>query len=333
METTKARCSVTLEEVEAALRDILFGSDQLVLDYVREVAQGVGKRLRPQLLIMFADLLGNPDARTVTNTAACCELLHTASLIHDDVIDEAETRRGLATLSSRYGNEIAVITGDYILALAFQRLTRIRDFTILELTMAASKQLGLGVIEEVRHRNRLDLPEEHYFEIIRYKTGALFALVCEGGAYLGGADEAAMALAREFGTSFGVGFQVVDDLLDVTLTENETGKPTFKDLQEGRITLPIIHAVSVDAEKTSDLVAAFQREHSDDTAARVREWLVESGALAYAVGKADGLFAQAGEELERLLPACGRPQFAAGITDAIAQVTDSVPKWVHGKRG
>jgi geranylgeranyl pyrophosphate synthase len=333
METAKARCSVTLKEVETAIRDILFGSDQLVLDYVREVAQGVGKRLRPQLLIMFSDLLGSPDARTVTNTAACCELLHTASLIHDDVIDEAETRRGLATLSSHYGNEIAVITGDYILALAFQRLTRIRDFTVLELTMAASKQLGLGVIEEVRHRNRLDLPEEHYFEIIRYKTGALFALVCEGGAYLGGADEDAMALAREFGTSFGLGFQVVDDLLDVTLTEDEAGKPTFKDLQEGRITLPIIHAASLDQEKTAQLVQAIQREHSDETVGRVREWLTESGALAYAADRADGLFAQAKNELEKLLPACGRPQFAAGIIDAIALVTDSVPAWVRGKRG
>ena len=333
METAKARCSVTLEEVETAIRDILFGSDQLVLDYVREVAQGVGKRLRPQLLISFADMLGNPDTRTVTNTAACCELLHTASLIHDDVIDEAETRRGLATLSSRYGNEIAVITGDYILALAFQRLTRIRDFTVLELTMAASKQLGLGVIEEVRHRDRLDLPEERYFEIIRYKTGALFALVCEGGAYLGGADESAMALAREFGMSFGVGFQVVDDLLDVTLNQDETGKPTFKDLQEGRITLPIIHAASVDAGRTAALVEAFQQEHSDDAEARVREWLVECGALAYAMGKADELFAQAEKELEKLAPACGRPQFAAGITDAITQVTASVPEWVRGKKG
>src|SRR4030043_136475 len=186
MELIAAHCSVSLAEVERAIHDILFGSDQLVLDYVRKVAQGVGKRLRPQLLIMFADLFGASDARTVMNTAACCELLHTVSLIHDDVIDEAETRRGLATLNRQHGNEIAVIVGDYILALAFQRLTRIRDFTLLELTMGTSKQLGLGVIEEVRHRNRLDLAEEKYFEVINLKTGALFALVCEGGAYLGG---------------------------------------------------------------------------------------------------------------------------------------------------
>ncbi len=329
MELAGARYSVCLDDVEREMRSILYEADTLVHDYIALVAQGVGKRMRPLLLIMFADLFGTPDPGNVVVSAACCELLHTVSLIHDDVIDSAETRRGLATLNHRFGNEAAVIVGDYILAQSFLRLAQLRDFTILELTINASKKLGLGVIEEIRARDKLNLSAGKYYEMIGLKTGALFALVCEGGAYLGGADEAGMASAREFGRNLGVAFQVVDDLLDLTQSPDEAGKPTFSDLREGRITLPVIYACETDLDRTALLIAAYKTTYRESREKEIRKWLVESGALRRSLEDASGLLACARNELERATSLGAHPEKAAGILELTNQVLVRIPAWAR----
>lgn len=329
MEQAGAEYSVCIEDVEREMRSILYEADPLVHEYIALVAQGVGKRLRPMLLIMFADLFGAPIPGNVTVSAACCELLHTVSLIHDDVIDSAQTRRGLATLNNAFGNEAAVIVGDYILAQSFLRLAQLRDFTILELTINASKKLGLGVIEEIRARDDWHLTAQKYYEMIGLKTGALFALVCEGGAYLGGADEAGMASAREFGRNLGLAFQVVDDLLDFTLKESEAGKPTFNDLREGRITLPVIYAYETNAEKTEALIREYKEACGEAQAQAIRKWLVESGALKRALDDASGLLACARNELERARSLSAHPDKAAGILELTNQVLARVPAWAR----
>jgi octaprenyl-diphosphate synthase len=329
MELAGVKYSVSLDEVEASISNFLLGSDALVQEYVRLIAQGIGKRMRPLLLIMFADMHGAPEREKVIISAACCELLHTVSLIHDDVIDSADTRRGLATLNNRFGNEAAVIVGDYILAQSFLRLTGTRDFTILELTIGASKKLGLGVLEEIRNRDRLSLSAEKYYEMIGLKTGALFALVCEGGAYLGGADEAGMAASREYGRLLGLGFQVVDDLLDLTLCAEDAGKPTFNDLREGRITLPVIYANAAGPAKTQALIDDYRATNHNAEAEAVRAWLIETGALKRALAEAESLIAQAGHELERIRSTAANPEKAAGITYVTGQVLARIPEWVR----
>ena len=329
MELAGVKYSVCIEDVEREMRSILYEADPLVHEYIALVAQGVGKRLRPLLLIMFADLFGAPKPVNVTVSAACCELLHTVSLIHDDVIDSAETRRGLATLNNRFGNEAAVIVGDYILAQSFLRLAQLRDFTILELTISASKKLGLGVIEEIRARDKLSLSAEKYYEMIGLKTGALFALVCEGGAYLGGADDTGMASAREFGRNLGLAFQVVDDLLDLTQSACDAGKPTFSDLREGRITLPVIYAYETDAKQTEALIGEYKEAYGDAQAQAIRGWLVESGALKRALEDAGGLLSRARSELERATGMCANPDKAAGILELTNQVLARVPAWAR----
>src|SRR5688500_19192422 len=188
MRVRDGELDIALERVDRRIREVVAGSDRMVLQYIADVGTSRGKRIRPRLMIAVASLLGGAPAGSLANCAACCELLHTASLIHDDVIDEAPTRRGNLTLSNVYGNEIAVVVGDYLLALTLRALNEERDYVLVDILLDASQELGLGVIEEVLNRNNFVLSVEKYYDIIYLKTAALFALCCDMGAYLATSD-------------------------------------------------------------------------------------------------------------------------------------------------
>jgi geranylgeranyl pyrophosphate synthase len=187
---------IALERVDRRIREIVGGSDRMVLQYIADMGTSRGKRLRPRLMIAVAGLCGGAPAASLANCAACCELLHTATLIHDDVIDEAPTRRGSLTLSNMYGNEIAVVVGDYLLALVLRALNSERDHVLVDMLLATSQELGMGVIEEVLNRNNFVLSVEKYYDIIYLKTASLFALCCGLGAYLASATDTWQAATR-----------------------------------------------------------------------------------------------------------------------------------------
>jgi octaprenyl-diphosphate synthase len=317
-----------LEQVEARIAQILGGSDPLVLRYVESIADQRGKRLRPRLVVVSAQLCGGADIGSIANCAACCELLHTATLIHDDVIDEAPTRRGRVTLSSRYGNEIAVIVGDYLLALVFQALADERDFALMHMLLATSQELGLGVIEEVLNRNNFALSYEKYYSVINLKTAALFSLTCRMGATLGGGDSALVALAGEYGTQLGMAFQVADDLLDLTRTEAETGKPVLSDLKEGRITLPVIHGLLEQPERIAQLVEDYQTTLSREAGAALRSALYSSGSIGYATQQAYSYLQRAREAGARLAGQGRDAQWGAELEQLEALVLASLPEAV-----
>lgn len=283
----------TLKLVDARLDAITGSCDQLVINYIKEVSSVRGKQIRPRLMIMQANLFGQADMAVVANCAACCELLHTATLIHDDVIDSAEIRRGLQTLNNHYGNEIAVVVGDYILALVFKSINNEHDFTLNDMILETSQEMGLGVIEEIHHRNNFQLGLEKYYEVIYLKTAALFKLCCEMGAYLGGADAKEAKLAGDYGKQLGLGFQIVDDLLDLTVDAKKTGKQGFNDLREGRITLPVIHGLLEAPDKTRELVEEFQAKPTQASGLLVRKHLEELGSLDFAREVADGFIGTA----------------------------------------
>lgn len=323
---------------------IVAGSEGIVTRYIMEVGQSRGKLLRPRLLMTMGALAGRGTVDSMINCAACCELLHTATLIHDDVIDEAETRRGKLTLNTRFGNEIAVVVGDYLLALVFEAVTSERDFNLLELMFAASRELGLGVIEEVVNRNNLDLSIDKYYDVIYLKTGSLFALVSIMGAYLGGAGAELQELSRGYGKQLGLAFQVVDDLLDLTLDSAATGKPAMNDVKEGRITLPLIHAMLESREATQAVVEAYQSacveaaekgeagsaaEH--ESAAALRAHLAAHGSLSFAYGEARRLLGEARTFAEQMAAAGAGPQglaeleaIEAGVLEVLAPSLSSL---------
>ena len=282
-----------LKQVDAKLDALTSTCDPLVVNYIREISSIRGKQIRSRLMLMQSNLFGEEKMSSVINCAACCELLHTATLIHDDVIDSADVRRGSPTLNNSYGNEIAVVVGDYILALVFKSINDEHDFALNNMILGTSQEMGLGVIEEINHRNNFQIGVDKYYEVIYLKTAALFKLCCEMGAYLGGADASAVILAGDYGKQLGLGFQIVDDLIDLTIDEDRTGKQGFNDLREGRITLPIIHGMMEQPDKTKELVEGFQAKPSQSSGLVIRKHLQELGSLDFARDIADGFISTA----------------------------------------
>jgi octaprenyl-diphosphate synthase len=322
-----------IAQIEERLRAMTAGADALVLRYFAEMHQGQGKRLRPRLLVACAGLFNGAPAASLTNCAACCELLHTATLIHDDVIDEADTRRGLPTTNARYGNEIAVVVGDYLLALVFLSLNEEGDFNLSNMLLRTSQELGLGVIEEVLHRNDFALAPDKYFAMIYLKTGALFELCCRMGAYLGGADEQGQDLAARYGAELGLAFQVIDDLLDLTSDEAATGKPVFNDLREGRITLPLIHALASAPADTRRLAAGFQTDPLNGQAAPMLAHLRSLGSLHYAYDEALEHMTAARALRAELTAGTMNPAHALELEQIEERVLSVLPEYLRGSHG
>lgn len=325
MSELASKLDANMQLVGGRIEAILADSNRLVTDYVASVGRSRGKRIRPRLMLALALTCGEPHLGSVINSAACCELLHTASLIHDDVIDEAETRRGQSTLNHRFGNEIAVVVGDYILALLLKGMNSERDYQLIEMLLDTSQELGLGVIREVNDRNNFVLDSEQYFEMIYLKTAALFSLCCRMGAYLGGGAAELQKQAAYYGKQLGLAFQVVDDLLDLTQDTQQTGKPSFNDVREGRITLPFIYAHSVEPQRTRELYTGYQQHPSPQLEAELREHLAQLGSLRYAYLKAQELLAQARVAGEQLSGQLAQPLLDDELQRIELQVIQALP--------
>lgn len=315
-----------LAQIEDRLAGIVAGSDPIVLRYLADFAHQPGKRLRPRLLVSMAQLCGGAAAGALANCGACCELLHSATLIHDDVIDSSTTRRGIPTVNSRYGNEIAVVVGDYLFASLLQSLTLEQDFQLLRMLLETGQLMGLGVIEEVLNRGNLQLSEEQYYSTIRLKTAVLFSLCCKMGAALAGADEARIELAAEYGIEIGLAFQIADDLLDLTRSDEQIGKPALSDLREGRITLPLIHAVGEQPGQVRQLVEDYQTTHDPQIGAALRSALYATGSVEYAALCARGHLLTARDAGARLTAEASGSDWGIELEQLEQQVFASLPR-------
>jgi len=323
--------SVTIPDVEEEIRAILFRAQGIVQPYATQILEGPGKRLRPKLLILFSELFEEAEREKVIVCSACCELLHTASLIHDDVVDEAKLRRGSASLNSKFGNQTAVLVGDLILALDFERLTELKDFEILRMTLSCAKELGIGAIEEIVNKANFNLSEETYLRIIANKTGSLFKLASMLGAYLGKADTNVVESSGRYGSLFGQAFQIIDDILDLSVTKQEALKPTFNDLKEGRITLPIIRALETHKEKTLELVEAWRMRKDESAENAIRNYLKETGSFAYSFNMALSTIQKAREELSGIERFISRKDAINELRAIERKVLEQVPEHIRAK--
>jgi octaprenyl-diphosphate synthase len=202
-----------------------------------------GKRLRPILLLLANRLLAPPNENAI-RLAAVVEMIHAATLVHDDVIDVASTRRGKPSTNIVFGNQISVLSGDWLYMQAFQIALRLRNFQVLDILTGLTQMMVEGELIQLDRIGRIDVSEADYMELIDRKTASLFAACSRLGALAASADEATETRLNEFGWSLGIAFQMMDDILDFTAREKTLGKPVGNDLREGKVTLPLIYALA-----------------------------------------------------------------------------------------
>ena len=290
-----------MAQVEDVLARELRSQHPFVDELVRRSFRYGGKRLRPALLLLAAKAVGQVKDEHLT-LAAVVEMIHTATLIHDDVLDEAELRRHLDTINARYNNESSVLLGDYLFTHSFYLASTLETTFACRTIGQATNVVCEGELRQIHERGNLFLSEEDYLEIIDAKTAELTACACKLGAHYAGASEETAERLSSYGRNLGIAFQIVDDLLDVLGDESTVGKSLGTDLEKGKATLPVIRAFSVanDQEK-KDLAALFELPTADRGAA-LSIHLAATDAIQYTREKARGYVEQAIADLESLEP-------------------------------
>ena len=294
----------TAREVFDLLRDDLVAIEQELgrdavssVDAITEIAEylrvGGGKRIRPSLLLLSGKVLGY-NGRGMIRLGAVVELVHTATLVHDDIIDGADTRRGRPSANTTWGNEKCVLAGDWLYLQAFHLALEERNFKVLDLLIGLTQQMVEGELLQIQKLGRA-VSEAEYYDLIFRKTACLFSVSMQLGAALAGADPVQEEALARYGRAVGLAFQIVDDVLDLTATEEVLGKPVASDLREGKTTLPVIHAL--DHGTAADRVT-IHRVLEDGgftrtTREEVQEILHRNGSVEYAMAAADRYAEQA----------------------------------------
>lgn len=225
--------------VEDKLQDSFRGADGIIKETCSKLLSSGGKRLRPLLTLQSAQCFGPLNTSTI-QAAVAAELIHMASLIHDDVIDRSDLRRGIPTTNSEHGNLIAVLTGDYVFAEAFHILSSEHLQSSMSYLVEAIKSMCDGEVQQAADRFNLSIDRNDYFKRITQKTGVLLASCCQSGAATAGATHEEIQHLRDYGLNLGYAYQIIDDILDITGDSQITGKPVASDLINGYITLPVI---------------------------------------------------------------------------------------------
>lgn len=293
----------------------------------RHIERYRGKMLRPSLVLVCgvaahprAGLVPSKDLITSEHDVlgAVCEMVHMATLVHDDVLDEADIRRRAETVNRLHGNETAVMLGDYLIATSFHLCSSLSSQRFSLAVGRASAVLCAGELLQLHHRADFSLDEPTYFEIVERKTAELIVCACEVGAAASGAGPAAVEACKTFGRKLGVAFQIQDDLLDLTGLESVVGKSVGKDLEKGKATLPLIHhlAAADPSVRGRTLMLLEAAANDDGAAAQVRQSLAATGSLVYAAAVAARLVAEAKDAAMTLAPSDARAMMLA-MADAV----------------
>tara|TARA_B100001121_G_scaffold174237_1_gene152021 strand:+ start:76 stop:1089 length:1014 start_codon:yes stop_codon:yes gene_type:complete len=229
-----------LEKVEELILQKLKSDVNLIGKMSNHHLNSGGKRLRALLTLGSAKLTGYREDNRDINLAACVELIHSATLLHDDVIDESNLRRGVKTANSIWGNQSSILVGDYLLSRCFEMMVEDGDLEILKLLSSTSAKIAQGEVLQLQHKGEADLLEETYIDIINLKTASLFAAATKTGACLSGSNEKEKKALESYGRNLGLAFQIADDALDYYAKEKLFGKQVGKDFFEGKVTLPLI---------------------------------------------------------------------------------------------
>ena len=295
LDKIKAPVAAELEQFREVFRKTLYSDNPLLEQVVEHLLKAPGKQLRPMLVLLAARMVGEVNEKVI-RVALALEMLHTASLVHDDVVDESDRRRGLPSVNALLSNQIAVLAGDFILSKALESAALTEDTRIVRYIAQLGQSLADGELLQLDSQDSEVLSEAVYFDIIGRKTASLFSLCARLGAMMAGGTEAGAERLAQYGKLIGICFQLRDDVFDYGTAE--VGKPLGNDMKEGKLTLPTIYAVvhSDDASMRELALKVRRREASAEEMRQLMDFTVSQGGLEYArwhmkdmQGMADGL--------------------------------------------
>lgn len=289
------------ELIEQRIREVLsgqYGEISRIIEYLLAVS---GKMLRPRLVFLSASLYSH-EPQLVIDMAAAVELVHLASLVHDDVIDQSDCRRGRASLNERFGNQASVLVGDYLFATAFQLVNLHSQERIMDNLTTTIRTMCAGEIKQMRLAFDLDSGEEDYLDKSYGKTACLFASCCKIGALSSSMPEEEIAALEEYGLCLGYAYQIIDDLLDFMSDRSKLGKPCGSDLQEGNLTLPVIYLLRDGVYGPWMRQIIMERSFNQEVITGITEALVKSGVIDNCLQLTYSFIARGLEKLDKLPP-------------------------------
>lgn len=295
-----------LQQVERAIEEALETPDQLLGEVSTYILRAGGKRIRPALVVLSSKFPG-VDVERVIPVAVAVELIHSATLVHDDVVDHAALRRGRPTVNAKWSNQVSVLVGDYLFAKGFSLLAQTGNNRVVRLMADVVHEMSRGELAQMASYFCTEQSEADYYQRIAQKTGYLIAESCRLGAIMAGAPEDQVQALYEYGMGIGLSFQIADDLLDFQGSEAKVGKPVCGDLKTGILTLPVIHALRC-SPRAKELKALIETQRiTDEDVEWVKQVLEEAGSFAYARQRAEMHLKRGVEQLKSVPDLASRP--------------------------
>lgn len=290
-----------MEAVNTVIRQRLHSEVALVNQIAEYIISAGGKRLRPVLVLLVANAYGYKGVAH-HELAAVVEFIHTATLLHDDVVDESSLRRGRQTANALFGNAASVLVGDFLYSRSFQMMVSLDNMRIMQILSDATNVIAEGEVLQLLNMHDPDVSQDAYLKVIRSKTAKLFEAAAELGALIAGATDAQIAAAGEFGRSIGTAFQLIDDVLDYAGDASEIGKNVGDDLREGKPTLPLIYLMEYGTPEQRELVRTCIENGDEQHFDAILSAITSSGALDYTRREAEQQAARARAAIEDLPP-------------------------------
>lgn len=289
---------MTMERLEGELIEQLKSRVPVAFNIGAHIMNSGGKRIRPQLCVISARMGGYEGLDSIKLSGAI-ECIHTATLLHDDVVDMADTRRGRPSANTLWSNEMCVLGGDFILAKAFSALTSIGNLRILQIVSRATERLSEGELFQMMNIGNINLSEKDYFQVIADKTAILMEAACRGGAILGNLDAEQEDALASFGFNLGMAFQMTDDVIDYKSDKETMGKTPGKDIEEGKLTLPLILGLKKASDSDRNVIKKMieDKSMSDEKLIWLREFLDRTGGISEALEVSRGRLTQAVDKL------------------------------------
>ena len=300
LDAIKKTIELELKQFNVFLEDSLKSSTPLLNKILKYVLKQKGKQIRPLFVLLSAKCHGEINENTY-RAAAFIELLHTATLIHDDVVDNSDKRRGMFSINALWKNKIAVLIGDYLLSKGMLLALQNKDYQMLDTISETVKAMSEGEIYQMEKARRMDITEEDYYDIIRRKTASLISSCCVVGALSVNATESQVEKMKNFGISAGIAFQIKDDIFDYQIN-NKTGKPAGNDIQEHKMTLPLIHLLKIVGNSERRNIIRKIKYHSDDVETRMEiiNKVQQNHCLDYAEEKMNSFVEEALNQLDEI---------------------------------